>query len=549
MKLESLGKLISKISPLNLIVEKNKVLWLSPKLGELLGQDFKLEKLLEEGVFVSCKHYPCHVFELEPSGARLCVFDRISRDERELLFAYEEILEALNDGVLLTDSEGQIIIYNKAMEELEKRDKKDMLGKKIWNAYGYKDSEKSEHMRVQRTSSPILDEYKAHAYQDGRPIYKSYSTLPIKKDDGVWGVFSISRDESRLRSLLTEITDLRRSFNEIKAQDRRISSNGTRYSFSDIVGSSKVMTRLIEEAQALAWLDNSLLLVGDTGTGKEVFAQSIHNFGKRREEAFIGINCSAIPENLLESILFGTVKGAYTGALDASGLFEEAGRGTLFLDELQAMPLTMQSKLLRALQEKTVTRLGGKEPYEIRCRVVSGMNQDPYKLMEKGQLRQDLFYRIAGYNLYIPRLMEREDDIIELTKYYINRYNISMNKNVSGISAELRNFMLGHSWPGNIRELAHFMENLMIRAGDSQTSLGLSHIPDYILNVMAGDRDKFLDDQDKLSLQDRLDLLERKIIAQELKKHYWNVKRTADHLGISRQSLIYRMKKLDIKRP
>ena len=229
------------------------------------------------------------------------------------------------------------------MEDLEKRKAEDMIGRYIWDAYGYKDINKSEHMQVFKTRTSIINKYKAHAYDDGKPIYKSYSTFPVEKDGEIIGVYSISKDETKLQSLLAETIELKRQFKKTPEGNKYIRPNGTRFTFSDIIGSSDIIKKTIKIAQSISWLDNNILIVGSTGTGKEVLAQSIHNHGKRKPYPFVGINCSAIPENLLESILFGTTKGAYTGAVDSSGLFEEAGEGTLFLDELDSMPIDRKS--------------------------------------------------------------------------------------------------------------------------------------------------------------------------------------------------------------
>ncbi len=460
-----------------------------------------------------------------------------------------EIIDSLYDGVLLTDKEGKILIYNPAMEELEERKAEDMIGKYTWDAYEYSGKNESEHMQVFQTGVPIINKYKAHAFNNGKPIYKSYSTLPIYKNEEIIGVYSISKNETKLQSLLSETVELKRQFNKGKDKTLEINSNGTRFNFANIIGSSEIMKKIIKEAEAISWLDNSILLVGDTGTGKEVFAQSIHNFGKRASKPFIGINCSAIPENLLESILFGSVKGAYTGALDSRGLFEEAGEGTMFLDELNSMPINMQTKLLRVLQERTVRRVGGKESYPINCRIISAMNEDPYKLIQEEKLRQDLFYRIAGFNLYIPPLQERGNDLIELSEYYISKFNLTMNKNVIGITEELKRIMDNYNWPGNIRELEHFIENIMVRTGDDERYLREDNIPGYILDLIQEDKENINSNLPVAEdLQGKLNVLERKSIIDILNNNMWNVSKSAKNLGITRQSLIYRMKRLEIER-
>lgn len=432
------------------------------------------------------------------------------------------------------------------MGEIEARESEDMLGKYIWDAYGYSDINKSEHMQVFNSKVPIINKYKAHVYKDGRPLYKSYSTFPIEKGQETIGVYSISKNETKIHNLLSETIELKRQFKD-KNKDKKVKSNGTRYTFTDIIGSSDTMTELIREAQGISWLDNNILIVGDTGTGKEVFAQSIHNFGKRKSEPFIGINCSAIPENLLESILFGTVKGAYTGALDSSGLFEEAGGGTLFLDEINSMPMSMQTKLLRVLQERQVRRVGGKESYPIECRIISAMNEDPNLLMEEERLRKDLFYRIAGFNLYIPPLKDRKEDLFEMTYHFITKNNINMNRNIMEIKDNLKEIMESYEWPGNARELEHFIENIMIKSHEDERYLRAENIPNFIKHTMGKTipNNKKIED---ISLEEELERLERDLIIKALDKNLWNVSKSAKDLKVTRQSLIYRMKKLDINR-
>lgn len=557
------GKVISEFKPYSMIINgQEDIVWLSKNLEmklenlkqsnikSLFGMDL-YEIIVDKDSKVSLGNevYKLEKFNLSNEEYSVIALEEMDdfNNPKVRAFSMEQIIENLYDGVLVSDKDGRVIIYNEAMEELEKKDAKDMLGKYIWDAYGYSDISKSEHMRVFESGVPIVDRYKAHAYNNGHPIYKSYSTMPIINDGEVIGVYSISKNETKLQSLLSEIVELKRQFSE--TDENKSYSNGTRYNFSDIIGSSQIVKKVIEEAQAISWLDNNILIVGDTGTGKEVFAQSIHNHGKYKAQPFIGINCSAIPENLLESILFGTVKGSYTGALDSSGLFEEAGAGTLFLDELNSMPINMQTKLLRVLQERSVRRIGGKKNHPIRCRVISAINEDPYMLMDQGRLRQDLFYRIAGYNLYIPSLKARGNDLFELSEYYIRKYNPIMNKNAIHISSQLRDVMDRHNWPGNIRELEHFIENVMVRTSNDDTYLRAKNIPDYILDKMdIGAKDYVGDLNNAQTLQDRLDDMEKSLIERALDENLWNVTKTASKLGLTRQSLIYRMRKFNLER-
>ncbi|MGM0397254.1 MAG: sigma-54 interaction domain-containing protein [Bacillota bacterium] len=566
MDLRIAGEILEGLLPLSLIAGKEgDIQWKSTSLEGLIsigeaenlnikditGLDIgKLRKEKETRIKIGDRDYYARIIPVDSLSVVIMEFREPGdyNDPRVRADSLMQVIENLYDGVLLSDKNGRVMVYNNAMEELEKRRAEDMLGKYIWDAYGYSDRKKSEHMKVFESGEAIVNKYDAHAYNKGKPVYKSYSTIPIKDGESTIGVFSISKDESKLQSLLTEIMELKKESYGLEDREGAL-LNGTRFTFSDIIGSSDSIKKVIREAQAIAWLDNSILLVGDTGTGKEVFAQSIHNFSKRKAHPFIGINCSAIPENLLESILFGAVKGAYTGALDSPGLFEEAGEGTLFLDEIDSMPINMQTKLLRVLQERNTRRVGGKDTYPIKCRVISAMNTDPYKLIDRGKLRLDLFYRIAGYNLYIPTLKDREEDIFHISHHYIKRYNLVMEKAISGIGQDLKNMMKSYPWPGNIRELEHFIENTMVRSGDDEKLLKLQNIPDYILEAMKWSdiRDSDLDEGVE-NLQDSLDGLEKRLVKQSLEKNLWNVTRTARALRITRQSLVYRMRKHNIQR-
>ncbi|WP_422484685.1 sigma-54 interaction domain-containing protein [Gudongella sp. DL1XJH-153] len=564
MDLKTVGIILEILAPISMIADKNgDILWKSTSMEGLISSGLKsiteilgvnIDKLrmisdkVEMNVVMDKNNYLALLFKTE---SMYIIELRELGDYNDPEVKAESLLqvvENLYDGVLLSDKNGRVMIYNKAMEELEKRKAEDMIGKFIWDAYGYSDKNKSEHMEVLESGKAIINKYAAHAYNKGKPVYKSYSTIPIKHGESTIGVFSISKDETKLQNLLTQIMELKKESYGLEEREGTF-LNGTRFTFTDIIGSSDAIRRVIREAQAIAWLDNSILLVGDTGTGKEVFAQSIHNFSKRKAHPFIGINCSAIPENLLESILFGAVKGAYTGAVDSPGLFEEAGEGTLFLDEIDSMPINMQTKLLRVLQERNTRRVGGKDSYPIKCRIISAMNTDPYKLIDAEKLRLDLFYRIAGYNLYIPPLKDRGDDIFHISHHYIKRYNLLMEKIISSIGEDLKNMMKSYLWPGNIRELEHFIENTMVRSGDDEKILKLENTPDYILEAMKwSDSNKDRREIATENLQNSLDGLEKRLVSGALEKNLWNVTKTAKALGITRQSLIYRMRKYDISR-
>lgn len=456
-----------------------------------------------------------------------------------------DFFDNLSDGIIITNFVGIIIFYNKALEELEFRSRENMLGRHIWEAYEYEDIDESEHRSVFKTGKPILNKYSAHSIVNDIPRFLSYSTYPIEINNSIVGVYSICKSEESLHKMLKETVDAKRSYsNDIDLNTQKnFRENGTSYSFSDIVGSSDIMTKLISEAQSIAWLDNSILIEGETGTGKEVLAQSIHNYTKRTNEPFIGLNCSAIPENLIESILFGTVKGAFTGAVDSAGLMEEAKGGTLFLGEINTMPLNMQAKLLRVLQEKRVNRIGSTKSYEIKCRIISATNEDPFKLVSSGRLRNDLYYRIAGYFIKIPPLRERKEDIIKLTEHFIRKYSSLMGKSAIGVDRKLKKVLDSYGWPGNIRELENLVENMLVLCDSTDKNLTVDHIPEYIKKRYLGEN---ISNKSFSLLNDELDHLEREIIIKTLDANDWNYTKTSKALGIIRQSLAYRMKRLNI---
>lgn len=567
MKVEVLGKLLSKYdSGIIILNEKEEILWqnnIIENIGE--GKNLSDKKFSEIFKFsirdlikkekklktLSGKIFNIFGLYLEDEKIYIVSLQEITNlNNKDIkLYCLERIIESIYDGIIVSDHDGRIVLYNKAQENLEGLSSEFVVGKHLWEAYEYNpefNPEMAEHRKVFKNKQPIIEKYRAHVFKNGVPKYLSYSTYPIIKDGEAIAVYSISKNETSLQALLSETIELKRKlFSSIEVKEKTYKNNGTTYTFEDIIGDSEVTKNVIREAQTMGLLNNSVLIVGETGTGKEVFAQSIHNFGKNKEEPFVAINCAAIPENLLESILFGTVKGAYTGAITQSGLFEEARKGTLFLDELNSMPISMQSKLLRVLQEKVVRRVGSSSITPIQCRVISAINEDPIKLIEEGRLRQDLFYRIAGLCLYIPSLRERKEDIISIGEFFIRKYNKLLNKNVETFSIELRKVMFSYKWPGNIRELEHFIENAMVRVKDGEKELITNHIPVYIKNVVINE----LYNNEKNSLPDYLRDVERKMILEGLSKNNWNFTQTAKELGIIRQSLEYRLKKLHIKRP
>lgn len=297
------------------------------------------------------------------------------------------------------------------------------------------------------------------------------------------------------------------------------------------------MIRLKTLALRAAEGDASVLIYGDTGTGKELFVHSIHNSSKRRNNPFIAQNCAALPAALLEGILFGTTKGGFTGAEDRPGLFELANGGTLFLDEINSMPLELQSKLLRVLQDGNIRRVGGTNTINVDIRIIAATNVPPEEAVERKQLRKDLFYRLNVVSFEIPALKDRKDDIPILVDHFIKKFNEKLNRNVKGISRAVLNLFLNYRWEGNVRELEHLIEGIMnIYDGEI---IDLEHIPPKIKQNVITQNKKHKD----LSLKRVLDETERTLIQEALRQADNNITHAAGLLKIPRQTLQYKISK------
>lgn len=476
---------------------------------------------------------------------------------KERLYCLEEIIGHISEGILLTDRACRITAFNPAKEEMEKMKASEVMERISWEAYSHSSREISEHQRVFDTREPILNAYRPHAYVDDMPVYINYSTYPVIRDDEVLGVYTISRNETMLKRLLYETVELKRQLartNAVPVGSNRL-AKGTHFNFATFVGQSAAIQAVIREAQTIATLDTPILITGETGAGKEVLAQSIHNF-VNPDKKYVAVNCAAIPENLVESIMFGSKKGAYTGATDAVGLFEEAADGTLFLDEINSMSTQLQAKLLRALQERRIRPVGSAREIPIRCRLIFASNEQPITLVKENRLRQDLFYRISGFCLSIPPLRERREDIIELAYYFINRDNRQLQKGVKRISDDLAAWMERKDWPGNTRELQQFIQNIMLRIPETKTVIDRGDVPDYLAAIAdsftaqaaTAEPDATVDYRNTSDLNSTLRELQREIVLHALEKNRYNITRTAG-LGILRQNLLARMTRLQIERP
>jgi two-component system response regulator PilR (NtrC family) len=322
---------------------------------------------------------------------------------------------------------------------------------------------------------------------------------------------------------------------------------GSTHQFGNIVGRSEKMLTVFKLIEQIARTDSTVLVTGESGTGKEWVARAIHFYSLRRERPFVALNCGAVPENLLESELFGYMKGAFTGAnANKKGLIEAAERGTLFLDEIGEMSMLMQVKLLRVLQERTFRRLGGVEELESAMRVIAATNQDLTNMVADGRFREDLFYRINVIPIHLPPLRERGEDISLLAEYFLGKYRDQMGKSITGLSQQSVELLDAYEWPGNIRELENVIERAV--ALEKSPTILPESLPEHIVKRVAkGPAAAGSLPESGFDMEEHVKGLEREYIAQALHRANGVQVRAAQLLGMSFRSFRYYAKKYNLK--
>ena len=313
----------------------------------------------------------------------------------------------------------------------------------------------------------------------------------------------------------------------------------------DIIGQSQALRSVLDTVQAVAPTNSTILITGESGTGKELVARRVHELSTRADRPFVSLNCGAFPETLLESELFGYVKGAFTGAdQNKQGLFQAAAGGTIFLDEIGEMDLSMQVKLLRVLQERKVRPLGGTEEKAVDVRVIAATNRDLQQMVEEKTFREDLFYRISVIPLPVPPLRERPDDIPLLALHFLQRFCEQMNKNISGLEEDVAEALRKYNWPGNVRELENAMERAV--ALESEETITLRNLPEQITNIPAAGKLAAEFPEEGLDLEKCIKEQERAYIVSALERANGVRTKAAELLGISYRSFRHYAKKYKV---
>ncbi|MGM0845897.1 MAG: sigma-54 interaction domain-containing protein [Bacillota bacterium] len=461
---------------------------------------------------------------------------------QEVIYLYEKVLDSIDAGVHVINSEGKTIIYNKKMMAIEGMAVEDVLDKNLLEVFQFNYGEESTLLNVLRTGNPALNVKQTYFNVKGSEITTINNTYPVFHEGGLVGAMEIARDITKLERLIRE--------NRTKKEDNA-------YTFDHIIGEDPGFKEVVENSRRASDSSSPVLIAGETGTGKELFAQSIHNGSPRHKEPLIIQNCSALPDSVMEELLFGVEKDSGE-TIESEGLFEQAANGTLILDEINTLSLTLQTKLLRALKEKKVRRLGSDTDREIQCRLVCTINEDPIDAISEGRLRKELYYQLSVLSIFIPPLRERITDLEPLIQFFIEKYNGLFGMKIKGLEESVRQRFKNYDWPGNVRELEHVIEGAFNLIG-TEDRIGHNQLPVHFRQRTQLSSEKELDnnaedflfdgDKDIKPLEDYMAEAEIYYIQKALLHHDFNITKTARALGMSRQNLQYRIKKFEIVRP
>lgn len=484
-----------------------------------------------------------------PFGTHLLVFRDATKDFRHDIL--EHVLNYVSEAITVWDSEGRFLMLNDAATKLEAHLINNVLGKHVTSLYEAQNDSILVIPEVIQKKKPILNLRQDFITHTGKELQIVNNSYPILKEGRVVAATCLMEDWTKMDELSKRIIELQRILvdQSTGTKPKKDHVSMAKYHFNDIIYSCPAMQNIIAKCKQVAGSASAVMFYGETGTGKELFAQSIHNASPRAERPFIAINCAAIPDTLLESILFGSEKGAYTGAERREGLFEQANTGTLLLDEINSMNISLQSKLLRVLQDGIIRRVGGTQSIQVDVRILSNTNIPPLQAIEDGLLRRDLYYRLGVVNITIPPLRERKEDIPLLCKNFILSCNEKLLKNVSALDAAALELFNTYDWPGNVRELQHAIESAMNVAPDELEKITPEYIPEHIRIKVYGSAPPphYIP---SLSTAVNIPTMEGvmqdaayRFLCQALLDHDKNISQTARALGITRQTLQHRMKK------
>ena len=440
----------------------------------------------------------------------------------------EIILDSIADGVFTADKQWKITSFNRAAEKITGIGRQEAVGRYCWDVFRASICESRCSLRqTMETGEPLLSESVFIVNSKGDRLPISISTALLEDEQGkVIGGVETFRD-------LSVVEELKKELNE-------------KHTFFDIISKNKEMQRLFRILEQVAQSDSTVLLVGESGTGKELFARAIHSLSPRKNGPMVPINCGSLPDNLLESELFGYKSGAFTDAKkDKPGRLAMADGGTLFLDEIGDISPALQVRLLRFLQDKVYEPLGGTKPENADVRIVAATNKDIDRLVAEDRFRQDLYYRINVIKLVLPALRERKEDIPLLSNHFIRKFGRLSGREIQGISPEVLAILMSHNFPGNIRELENIIEyaTVVCRTG----IINPQDLPDYLSGAKKEGKESTV--QGKKAPGASWAELERNYVLEVLKRNDWKRSSAAAQLGIHPSTLWRKMNRLDIHAP
>lgn len=443
-----------------------------------------------------------------------------------------DLFESMSEGVVLSDLSYKVVFVNEAYCRYAKLKRAEIVGRNIYDI-----RPGSYLTEIYRTKKPI------HNVLRGFNNIESYCDyIPIIVDGELIGGFVVVKDVLMVRELSLKLRE----------REEKISSLSTAVSaayrvqnkFEDLSGVNNSLKKVVELGKKAASSDSYVLLLGESGTGKDLIAQSIHNDSSRRNKPFVDINCATLPEHLLESELFGYIGGAFTGANKEGkmGLFEVADGGTIFLDEIAEMPINLQAKLLRALEERRIRRIGAEKSINVDVRIIAATNQDILNCVKQNKFREDLYYRLAVFVIEIPPLRDRKDDMVEIIERFVMRQENKIGKKIT-VSKEAMEMLVKHEWPGNVRELRNTIEYATSVA--ENYIINITDLPQNILRCAIG-RIDYKGVSSGVSLECIVGEVERKVIKEYLSMYGTDgaaKQKISDELGISIATLYNKVKK------
>ena len=464
------------------------------------------------------------------------------------------------DGVTIIDLKGEILFTAKFNDKLGREEPPaEMVGRNFFDIYENLDPATSTTFKAMECGLPTYVEHQSLKTSGKDEIFISSLSIPIKWAGRIVGAIDLSREE-REEGERVDVEAVPLPVPDLSADaTRKLTNRETAmFTMDDIIAEDRAMKRVKDYIPVVAGCDLPVLICGETGTGKEVVAQAIHNASPRRSKPFVAQNCAAMPETLLESILFGTSKGAFTGATENKGLFELADGGTLFLDEINSMPIQLQSKLLRVLQDGCFRSLGSRYVKTVNVKVIAAINVDPLEAIRTGHLRQDIYYRLSMMSINIPPLRERRGDIRAFIKLYINKHNATFRKQIRYVSRDLIEKMEAYDWPGNLRELEHMIVYGMSKVSGEDSVLHLADVREKFEQRL-GEKCTREPEQGpaapcteplpegSCSLRENVRAYERRLICAALEEAHGNIAKAARRLDIPRQTLSRRVREYGLR--